>query len=186
MSSFTFNRALFAGACADLREAIKTGARSAVQKTIDQAVIDAREMAAWNEDGSDQQETYGDGDTWEWHVSGLARESIQGYVVPDKQLAARATTFTTSRHNGQPLIHPHATTDSVTGDYANDPNKVVGVVTMNAAYAPFLQEWETTAGGQQVPVTVQVFSLNWDGYYAPRIITPELEQHMEAVARKYR
>lgn len=137
-----------------------------------EAEKDARSLAAWRSPGRYEVD-YGRAGTWSWEVTGMAEASITGYVVPDKNLF-QGFEETTSFHNGRPLRHPHRTDDSVTGNYRDSPDVVKGVVTMNIAYAPYLQAHEELEHGG--PVVEEVLRIYWESYYWPNIIEPELDR----------
>lgn len=180
-SSFKFNATRFQKAMNDFEQGIREAAETAMQKVVKQAATDARAIKQWRDPGEHTQ-VYPNGDEWTWTVTGMAAASIQGYVVPKKNLAKLPTVWTTSYRNGHPLQHPHYTNDSVTGDYSADDTKVIGIITMNVAYAPYLQDWEMEGGG--APVTVEVLEFNWDRVYVP-IVRREMEKHMGRIARRY-
>jgi hypothetical protein len=182
-SDITFNAGALHTAATDLAGALREAGRQGMQKVVDRAAADAKGICNWNHPGPQEKE-YPDGTRWQWMVTGMAAASIQGYVVPNKSLTGQASVETTSYRDGLPLRHPHSTDDGVTRDYADDPDRVIGVVTMNVAYAPYLQDWEQETFNQE-PVTVVVFEAFWSRVYVATILRPTIEKMMAQVARKY-
>jgi hypothetical protein len=182
-SDIKFNRLALEAAFDDIATQLRLAAEEGMQKVVDRAADDARGIYNWNRPG-DQEQEYPNGTVWQWEVTGMAAASIQGYVVPNKRLRGQADRLTTSYKNGAPRQHPHWTDDAVTQDHAPDPDKVIGVVTMNIGYAPYLQEWEQETFGQP-PVTVTVFEAFWSRVYVPTVLRPTIERAMRSVARKY-
>ncbi len=180
-SSFTFNKDAFSVAIGDLRLGVIVGANEAMEKVVAKAAKDAQSIKQWRDEGW-QEEDYPSGH-WRWEVTGMAKASIQGYVVPDKSLQQQPTYETVSFWNGIPKQKIHNTDDAVTGTHAQENERVIGVITMNVAYAPYLQEYETTLS--QYPVTVEVLEMNWASVYVPRVIQPVMERVMGRIARKY-
>jgi hypothetical protein len=162
---------------AGMRRAGRAGMRAVMQ----QAQEDARAIDHWRSPGRYEEE-YPSG-LWSWEVTGMARSSIVGYVVPDKRLPQAAAFYTTSYHDGEPLQHPHSTDDDVTGDYREDPDTVTGILTMNVAYAPYLQDYEIRANGE--PVVIEVLDANWSSVYVPTILVPAIDRALESVIRQY-
>jgi hypothetical protein len=158
-----------------LRFSVNYAARQAMEKTIKQAARDAKGLVEWRAPG-EQAEVYGD-TLWEWTTTGSAAKSIQGYVVPNKNLQ-QFSTQTTSYRNGQPLSHPHYTDDTVTDNHSVEKGKIAGVLTMNIHYAPYLQEWEEDNGGV---VVEEVLDANWDANYVPTIIEPTMAKALDNV-----
>ena len=183
-SSITYKAAFMRQAVTDLGQAIQLAATEGMEKVVAQAAEDARSLADWRAPG-EQTETYPGGVTWEWTTTGMAAASIQGYVVPNKRLRGQSTQWTTSYRNGIPRQHIHATDDSITGNHQAPRHTIVGIVTMNIAYAPYLQRWEMEGAGQQEPVTVEVFRVMWSFYYVPNILKPAISAALDAVARRY-
>lgn len=179
---FKFNAGAFSAAMDDLAEGIKEAGREAMEDVVSKAELDAQAIQHWRDEGT-YTETYPGGTTWEWTVTDMARTSITGYVVPNKKLKALPNFATTSYRNGQALVHPHKQDNSVTGDHSLIPGQIIGIVTMNAAYAPYLQDYELSLGEQ--PVVVEVFEQNWSRYYVPSILRPAIERHMQRIAAKY-
>lgn len=180
-SSFKFNQPMFHRSMKVLQETLLLAGEEGMQKVVDQAADDARQIQHWREPGP-AEEDYPSGH-WEWEVTGMAAASIQGYVVPNKKLHGQPSRTTISHWNGIALRHPHSTDDSVTGDHNPDPGKVIGIVTMNIAYAPYLQDYERREG--ETPVVVEVFDTMWSQVYIPTILRPAIEKAMARVAHTY-
>lgn len=173
-SSFTFNEGAFLGALSRLRDGIEEAAREGMEEVMSRAEMDAQAIARWREEGT-YSKSYPSGD-WTWTVTDMARSSITAYVVPNKRLKRLPTFETISTWNGIPLRHEHRTDDSVTGNHSASANVVVGVVTMNVAYAPYLQEHEMELASY--PVTVEVLEMNWSRVYVPTVLRPIMERVM--------
>lgn len=156
-----------------LERAMRRGAKSAMRKAMKEAERDAKEAYQWRSPGRYEVD-YGRTGIWSWEVTGMSAASITGYVVPDKVLPQLPYQETTSYYNGLPLRHPHATDDGVTGNYRENPDVIKGVLTMNTAYAPYLQDYEELELGG--PVVEEVLEAWWDGHYWPNVIVPELER----------
>jgi hypothetical protein len=186
-SKFEFRASAFSAALDALAQGIKEAGEVGMQKVVDAAAEDARRIKSWRDPG-EYEEDYDSGH-WQWTVTGTAAASIVGYVVPKKTTLRGAAEMTTSYWNGIPLKHPHPLDDSVTQDTAPQDDTIIGVVTMNVAYAPYLQAWETDhgfmGGQQEYPVTVEVFEMMWGNHYAPNILRPEIEKRMAAIARRF-
>jgi hypothetical protein len=180
-SSFKFNRSAFQLAMGDLRMGVIEAATEAMEQAVAKAAKDAQTIKAWRDEGWHEQD-YPSGH-WRWEVTGMAKSSIQGYVVPNKTLQQQPTYGTVSYWNGMPKQKIHSTNDSVTGSYSEERDRVIGIVTMNVAYAAYLQDWEMTRS--QYPVTVEVFEMNWSSVYVPRVIRPVMERVLGRIARKY-
>lgn len=179
--SFKFNAGAFSAAMTDLAEGMRDAGRVGMEEVVSQAEMDAQALQHWNEEGQQSGE-YG-GTEWVWTVTDMARSSIVGYVVPNKKLKSLPNFATTSYRNGQALVHPHHQDNNVTGDHAPLPDRIIGIVTMNVAYAPYLQDYELSLGA--LPVVVEVFEQNWSRYYVPSILRPAIERHMQRIAAKY-
>ncbi len=180
--SFKFNAGEFSAAMVDLAEGMRDAGKEGMEAVVAQAELDAQSIQHWREEGT-YNETYPSGTNWVWTVTDMARTSITGYVVPNKKLKSLPNFATTSFRNGQALTHQHKQNDNVTGDHSFIPGQIIGIVTMNVAYAPYLQEYELSLGEQ--PVVVEVFEQNWSRYYVPSILRPTIERHMQRVAAKY-
>lgn len=160
---------------------MRRAAKKAMKAAMKQAEADAKSIYQWRNPGR-YEEDYPSGH-WSWEVTGMAAASITGYVVPDKDLKQLPTTVTTSYHDGVALRHPHFTDDGVTGDYREDPDIIKGVLTMNIAYAPYLQAYETDTFGD--PVVIEVLEANWASYYVPSVIAPEIDRALQTVISQY-
>ncbi len=180
-STFKFNRNAFLTAMGDLRLGVINAAEEAMEAVVSKAAKDAQDIKKWRDEGW-YSEDYASGN-WTWEVTGMAAASIQGYVVPNKTLHQQPTYETVSYWNGIPKKKVHATDSSVTGTYNEEQDKVIGIITMNVAYAPYLQEYEMDLA--QYPVTVEVLEMNWATVYVPRVIRPIMERVMGRIARKY-
>lgn len=178
-STISFDSVKFRSALQDIRDTLLASTNDAMQVVVTQAAEDARNMISWRDPGS-YTETYGTTE-WTWTVTGTAVSSIQGYVVGRGSVTGQPAQWTTSYQNGRPRKHPHTTT--LGGETTTSPKeRVVGIVTMNASYAAFLQQWELLGGG--LPVTQEVFMANWQRVYrmlARRTITGG----MASLARRY-
>ena len=179
---FKFNAADFAAAMLDLGIGIRTAGEKGMGEVVAQAEMDAQAIQHWREEGT-YNETYPSGTNWEWTVTDMARTSITGYVVPNKRLKSLPSFETTSYRNGQALRHRHQQNNNVTGDHTLVWGQIIGIVTMNVAYAPYLQDYEMGLG--ELPVVVEVFEQNWSRYYIPSVLRPVIERHMQRVAAKY-
>lgn len=162
MSSFKFDKSQFKTISKQLAKDLREAGEEAMAALMQQAEQDAREMADWHPIGT-YEETYGDV-VWNWTTTGLAAQSIQAYVVPNKKLD-QASYENYSFKNGMPLKHIAKTDDRVTGNHRPEDGKIIGIITMNAAYASYLQDWEAEEGDQ--PVAVRVLQVNWTSYYVP-------------------
>jgi hypothetical protein len=180
-STVTFRAGSMHDAFASIGKSLRVAVEETMQTLMDTAADDARAIEHWRNPGR-YEEDYG-GNTWSWEVTGMAAASIQGYVVPNKDLAGQATKVTTSYWNGIALKHPSSTNDAVTGDHQAAPEHIVGVLTMNVAYAPYLQEYELRQG--YTPVVVEVFDAQWAQVYVPQILRPGIERFMERVQKRY-
>lgn len=176
-----------------LERGMEQAAHEGMLKAMQQAEDDARGIYRWRKPGT-YRNTDKDGKTWEWEVTGLTAASLTGYVVSnlgsDKRtkalVAQRAARFNVQRD----WMKVNTIDPSVTADYSPRAGKVLGVVTMYTAYAPFLQrkemygaKWGKPSAGE--PVTVEVLRVNWDTYYVPRIIRPHIERIMRRIASSY-
>lgn len=177
-SKFTFDFTGFKSDLEQLEQGMKVAGKHAIRAVVEKAAEDATYIIHWRTPGMWELD-YPSGN-WQWEVTGLAHQSIFGYVVPDRDSPDIGNTVTTSYWNGIALNHPHYTDDSVTEDYSEDPKRIIGVVTMNINYAPYLQDFEMSNGEE--PVTVEVLSMNWDAAYVPGIVVPILDQEMSRFA----
>lgn len=167
-----------------LREGMEKAATEAMGAAMAQAERDAQGLYPWHHPG-EYAAQYGQ-DTWQWTVTGLSAATITGYVVPNKKLKNLPSIATTSYWNGIPMQHVSRVDPTVTQDYAPETDKIKGIVTMYTHYAPFLQDWETGAGGQKNPVTVEVLEVNWETFYVPKIIRPIIEQRMATLSARFK
>jgi hypothetical protein len=179
---FKFNAGPFSAAMKDLGLGIEYAAHKGMEEVVSVAEMDAQAIQHWQEEGQ-YEVAYPSGTTWTWTVTDMARSSITGYVVPNKRLKNLPSFDTTSYRNGQALRHPHGADDNVTQDHQPQPHTVIGIVTMNVAYAPYLQAYEL--GGGELPVTVEVFEQNWSRVYVPSILRPAIERYMQRIVAKY-
>lgn len=165
MSTFKYNRKVFSAAMQRLRNKIGEAAAEAVDIVVKDAAQTAREIAAWRDPGRHEQ-LYG-GTFWSWENTGMARSSIQGYVIGRGALYDLPAMVTTSYENGVPLRHPHTTDSNVTEQRSPIPGHVIGVITMNVHYGPYLQEWEIDQGRE--PATIEVLDSHWAAIYVPML-----------------
>jgi len=179
-STITYDAAKVSAAFADIALAIDIAAYEGMDAAMKTAEKDAQETAAWREEGHYTVD-YPSGE-WSWQVTGLARSSITAYVVPNKKLTHFPDYWTTSHWNGIALQHPHKYDDSLTSSPSADPDKAIGIITMNVAYAPYLQDYEKSIAN--VPITVEVLEMNWVPVYIP-IINGVMQRSMARVAAKY-
>lgn len=180
-SSLRYHRDDVQQATTALAREMRKAARKGMQAVMDKAAEDARAIANWRDPGRYEVD-YPSG-RWSWEVTGMAKASIVGYVVPDKRLPQQARMTTTSYHNGAGLTHPHYTDDGVTGSYADNPDVIQGILTMNVAYAPYLQEHEIEMDGE--PATVDALEMNWARVYVPNILVPAINRALDRVASIY-
>ena len=165
----------------ELGNAMRGAAKKSMQSAMKQSEADAQRIYHWRRPGRYEKD-YPSGH-WVWEVTGMSAASIKGYVVPEKELAQLPTTVTTSYHDGVALHHTHYTDDGVTSDYGVTPDIIKGVLTMNIAYAPYLQEYEIDNFGE--PVVIEVLEANWDSYYVPSVIAPEIEHLLQSVISQF-
>jgi hypothetical protein len=175
-----FDRSGFAADRRALTKALRRAGEKGMAKVVKQAETDAKAVYSWRRPGTYTVQY--PGAEWTWTVTGMAAASITGYVVPNKRLNTLATIVTTSYKNGVPLQHPHFTDNAVTGDVAEEENMVIGVVTMNVAYAPYLQDYEMQGGDS--PVVVEVFEMNWERVYIPSLAAT-IEAEMALAAQQF-
>lgn len=171
-------------------DGIQEAAKLAMTQVMAQAEQDAQQLYRWRTPGY-YSEADAAGDTWTWRVTGATAASITGYVVGNKQLKShnpgQQTTILRESDHGpdKAYRHFHGVDPSLTGDYAERPGVVQGVVTMYTAYAPFLQMKEIAGGvwGQPSagnPVTIEVLEVYWDVVYVPmleRLITARMQRY---------
>lgn len=189
MSSITLGRS-FLRDLDLLSSEIETAAEDAMRAAMDAAANDARKMKRWRSAGT-YTATDKDGALWEWEVTGLTAESITGYVVGNKQLKALNPARAVRRKkDGYVMpLGANGVDPSVTGDYAPEPGKVIGIVTMYTAYAPYLQKKEREGSVWGIPgagdvVTEEVLAANWENGYLSQILIPRLERAMQRLQRR--
>lgn len=180
-STFKLNPA-FSAAVLALGGGMRDAAEDAMTAAMEVAEQDAQALKRWRDPG-----TYSE-DGWEWQVTGQATASITAYVVGHRQQKAlNPAPQTTVSHNGR-AFRPktHSIDTGLEGTYVQQPGVVTGIVTMNVAYAPYLQKkeiggavWGQPTAGR--PVTLEVLELNWSSLYVPQIIVPRLERAMNAL-----
>ncbi len=180
LSSIKFNRGLLRRAVEDFRTAIEKSAEVGMDRAMKMAQHDAAGTAHWREANTYTQE-YPSGE-WTWTVTGMARSSITAYVVPGRGLRHFPDYWTTSYRNGMPLQHKHSFDDSIASTPTPQEGKVIGIITMNVAYAPYLQDYERSIGVQ--PITVEVLAMNWVPVYVP-LIQGVMHAEMARVAKRY-
>lgn len=159
------------------KKLLEAAADAGMTAVVDQAAEDARSMKRWRDPG---ESNFGE---WEWTTTGLSVESISGHVVTPRKSASgykrlrRAPTQVLLR--GYPM---HTTEHSTTSrpKRRSTAGKVLGVVTMYADYAHWVQrmEIEGSLGGSispGIPVVIEVFQSNWANYYVPQILRPTLQ-----------
>lgn len=179
-SQVKFDGGKMTAAFLDIRASLQAAAERGMQKAMAQAEKDAQGTAHWREANTYTLD-YPSGE-WTWTVTGLARSSITAYVVPNKRLKHFPDYFTTSYWNGMPKVHPHRFDDSLTSSPGPDPDRVIGIITMNVAYAPYLQDYEQEIGVQ--PIVVEVLEMNWTPVYVP-VIRGVMQVEMARIAAKY-
>lgn len=175
-----FNAGALREAVVALMDGVEIAAEGAMSRVMRQAEADARSTAHWR-DANTYTVKYPSGE-WTWTVTGLARASIHGYVVPNKRLKHFPDFWTTSYWNGNPRLHPHTFDDSITSSVPEVAGKISGVLTMNIAYAPHLQEYESREFGW--PVTIETLDMNWAPVYAP-MAGGEMQRRLVAFAAQY-
>lgn len=176
-----------------VRDGIHDAATAGMVKMVAVAEEDARKLASWHRPGEYMDVDQG-GNVWEWEVTGASAASITGYIVGNKKLKSLNPGPTTTVYkNGAPYPpHAHNVDPSLTEEYTTQPGKVMGVVTMYTAYAPYLQDKEVSGAtwgspaGRGSPVTIEVFEINWDRFYVPVVIRPIMESWMQRVAARLR
>lgn len=177
-----------------LADGMLEAAHEAMREAMKQAEEDARAIYRWRQPGEYMQ-TDAQGEPWVWEVTGLTAASITGYVVsaranekaPKNLAPRRALRY----HKNSDLTKTNTIDPSLMGDHSPAPGRVLGVVTMYTAYAPYLQKkeihgakWGIPTAGE--PVTIEVLRVNWSAYYVPRIIRPRIEQAMQRVSARLR
>lgn len=183
-----------------LEDAAHEAAQIGMEDAMAAAERDARQLARWRSPGH-YTEQYDSGAIWEWDVTGFALQTIKGVVIGKNSPTVNLPDFsgpttTTIKHsanaNGEynwAFNHPRETDSSLFDPVSPAHNEeYVGVVTMYAAYAPYLQRKEMTGGEHGVPsaglpVTVEVLAVNWTTVYIPTIIKPVFDIIMDAAAR---
>jgi hypothetical protein len=174
-----------------LADGIKDATEKAMAAAMEKAEQDAQQLYRWRTPG-DYTEVDRGGNKWEWTVTGAAAASIRAYVVPNKRLKSLPGQSTTVYKNGVGFSpHDHSADPGLTGDYAEEPGKVKGVITMYVGYAPYLQKkeingavWDQPSPGN--PVTIEVLDVYWDSYYVPHVIRPTIERLMAKVSASLR
>jgi hypothetical protein len=162
----------FKAAIDKLRTGVVQAADSAMGEVMARAEKDARDMKRWNDAGTATSKS----GIWEWEVTGLAEETITGYVVSKyrnktlKNVSSRTGRRAANGYEFPPRVH--SADPSLTGDYDAGDDTVIGVVTMYPAYANYLQGMEL--GGSQdgaimagQVVVVEVLQRNWHNVYRP-------------------
>lgn len=177
-----------------LADGMLGAAHEAMRAAMKQAEDDARGIYRWRQPG-EYTHTGKGGTTWVWEVTGLTAASITGYVVsalgnekaPKGLAARRALRY----HKNVDLTKINTIDPSLMGDHSAASGRVVGVVTMYTAYAPYLQQkeikgakWGQPTAGE--PVTIEVLRVNWERFYVPRIIRTHIEKAMQRIAAQLR
>lgn len=158
------------------KKLLRESADAGMAAVVAQATEDAQSMKRWRDPG---QSTFED---WEWTTTGISAESISGYIVTPRK---STNGFKRLRHAPTQVLfrgYPMHKTEHKT---VNQPKRksqagrVLGVVTMYSAYAPWIQrmEIEGSLGGSispGVPVVIEVFQSNWSSFYVPQILRPAL------------
>lgn len=177
----------FGAAVLALGVGIQAATEDAMAAAMEVAEQDAQALKRWRDPGTYSEDDRA-GNTWVWQVTGQATASITAYVVGHRQpKALNPAPQTTVTRNGHAFrARTHSIDTALEGTYAPQPGVVTGVVTMNVAYAPFLQRkelggavWGIPSAGQ--PVTLEVLALNWSSVYVPQIIAPRIERAMNAL-----
>lgn len=172
-----------------LRDGMLDASHLAMREAMQKAEEDAQAIYRWRQPGEYMQ-TDKNGKPWVWEVTGLSAASITGYVVSAKGDEKRAKALSSRqalRYRGNSdLTKTNSIDPSLMGNHSAGPGRVLGVVTMYTAYAPYLQKKEIRGGvwGQPSagePVTVEVLRINWAQFYVPQIIRPFIEKHMQRV-----
>jgi hypothetical protein len=175
-----------------LRQGIQEAAQEAMRAAFAQAEEDAQGMYRWRKPG-EYQNYDRNGKSWVWEVTGLSAASITGYVVgplgDEKKPKALAGRRALRFHSNSDLTKINELDPSLMGRHSARKGRVIGVVTMYTAYAPYLQAKEITGGLWGIPkagepVTIEVLRVNWDAYYVPNIIRPLIEKKMGEVAAR--
>lgn len=177
-----------------LADGMLEASHEAMRAAMKQAEDDARAIYRWRQPGEYMQ-TDQKGVPWVWEVTGLSAASITGYVVsargdekaPKNLSPRRALRY----HGNSDLSKTNALDPSLMGNHSAPPGRVVGVVTMYTAYAPYLQKkeingakWGQPSAGE--PVTIEVLRVNWGRFYVPQIIRPRIEKAMQRIAARLR
>lgn len=180
----------FLAATARLRAKVRDAATEGLTKVMAQAEADAKQMKRWHDPGS-YSGLAADGSTWEWQATGAAAASIVGYIVGGPAALrssnpSQLTTVTRTTAGGsvRKYRHSHAVNAGLMRQRSAEANRITGVLTMTIGYAAYLQKKEIAGGlwgspSAGLPVTVDVFKVNWAAYYIPQILRPALAKALK-------
>ena len=169
----------FTRALKRLQTGLENVAAEAMADVMTQAQKDALRQYRWRRKGTYTAVDRGE-NTWDWEVSGIAADSIFGYVQgrAKKAPSGKQEVYrTVTSDSGESNTWVQVSRMLAFQDGPRTPGRVVGILTMLAAHAPYIQDkeengsvWGTPAAG--APITVETLSVNWRKYYVPKILRP--------------
>lgn len=163
-----------------LKAAVEEAAAEAMQAGIKFATIEAQEQYRWEPNRNNKSAWSGDG--WEWEVTGLSRDSIQGLVISRpildkaKQLAPRGSwTWHTEKGQRREIWHNQRKTMRYPLPKAKK-NLIVAKLIMNTEYAQWLQYKEINGSnsgmGTGEPIVSETMKKRWRTFIFPQIVVP--------------
>ena len=166
----------------------------ALDQAMQEASTDAKAEARWRKEG-EYVEVDQAGNTWEWDVTGVARDSITAFTVSpnndSKNLPSSSahSLVTKTTPDGFITIYDHdeSTDDSNVVTPSPTSGEIIGVLTMTSDKAEYIQgkeiaggEWGIPDPGQ--PITIETLEANID-HYTKNIITPQIAVNIQTLAR---
>lgn len=157
------------------KRAVEEAAAVAMKAGVKFAQEEAKEQARWGAGETNQT------DDWEWELTGLARDSIQGLIV-SRPLSERAvlqsprTSKTWNLTRGKRLVWTHQRKAMRFPLPRSKKNLIVAKLIMNPEYTHWLQGKEINgsvsgmSAGQ--PVVSDVMRKRWRSFIFPQIVMP--------------
>ncbi len=188
MSNYSLN-SNFLAEIEGLKLALKTGASNGMGHMMEQAEKDAQSVYRWRQPGNYQATDKG-GNEWEWNPTGLAAESITGFVVGPLGSTRNPPNLSASseiiKNGTEHFDHQEYTDESLVSDPTPEEGKIIGILSMDANITPYLQEKELKGGsfaeslsaGQNV--IVEVLAVNAEHYYQ-NIVAPAIAEKLNKI-----
>ena len=193
MSTFTLSPT-FPGNITSMIEVIGNVTFNALDEAMQEAENDARNEYRWREDGS-YSEVDQAGNTWEWEVTGVARDSITAFTIGQGRdsrhfpSASSSTAVTRTTPSGfvTEFNHEEGTDESLITAPSPKSGEIIGVLTMDFDRIEYLQGKEISGGtwgtpGPGQPVTIDALENNMS-HYITNIIEPGIGYNFSSFAK---